>query len=62
MFSFLSQRYPNVAAGIENVFGTLPAYFESQPIASIMYLDRYDTVCMRKNLEPGDIERAINSI
>jgi hypothetical protein len=44
------------------VFGTLSAYFESQPIASIMFVDRQNTVYLRKKLVPGDIERAIESI
>jgi hypothetical protein len=48
-------------AGIESVFGTLMDYFDSQPIANIMYVED-NTVYLRTNLEPGDIEFNINSI
>ena len=54
--------FQNPAAGIESVFGTMEAYFESRPIAQIMYLDKHNTVHLKSHLQPGDIERAINSI
>jgi hypothetical protein len=55
------QGFTTPMAGIESVFGTLMDYFDSQPIANIMYVED-NTVYLRTNLEPGDIEFNINSI
>ena len=60
--TFNTQGFSNPAAGIESVFGTLTAYFESQPIRSIMYVDKHNTVHLKNHLVPGDVEKAIESI
>ena len=58
---FDTQGFSTPRAGIESVFGTLSNYFESQPIASIMFV-KHQTVHLKDHLVPGDIERAVDSI